>query len=223
MTDVIKGFKGFEKDMTCRGYQFKEGESYHEDGPVKACERGFHFCENPIDIFQYYNPSETIFHEVDGSGKIDKHGEDSKIACSDITIKASISLHNLILAGVDFMFKRKYKSKTSKHSTGYRSASSATGNRSASSATGESSASSATGERSASSATGYSSASVCTGLYSKGMAGKYGCIALAWDNKKEDRVEMRCAEIGCGDGSDGKLKEETWYMLDETGSFVETN
>jgi hypothetical protein len=53
------------------------------------------------------------------------------------------------------------------------------------------------------------------------MAGKYGCIALAWWNKKENRGEMRCAETGCGDGSDGKLKAETWYALDEEGCFVE--
>jgi hypothetical protein len=53
------------------------------------------------------------------------------------------------------------------------------------------------------------------------MAGKYGCIALAWWNKAEDRGEMRCAETGCGDGSDGKLKAEVWYCLDETGVFQE--
>jgi hypothetical protein len=53
------------------------------------------------------------------------------------------------------------------------------------------------------------------------MAGKYGCIALAWWNEKEERCEMRCAETGCGDGSDGKLKAETWYRLDDNGEFVE--
>jgi hypothetical protein len=52
------------------------------------------------------------------------------------------------------------------------------------------------------------------------MAGKYGCVALQWRNKSENRVEMRCAETGCGDGSDGKLKAEVWYRLNENGEFV---
>ena len=253
----ISGFKGFDKDMKCRGFQFTEGETYRHEGEVKACESGFHLCENPIDVFGYYAPGESVYRHATASGQIDTHDDDSKVACSEITIGAAISLHDLIGTGIQFFFSRKYKSKTSKHSTGYssassatgdssassatgdrsassatgdRSASSATGDSSASSATGDSSASSATGDRSASSATGYSSASsatgyssaaVVTGLYGKAMAGKYGCIALAWWNEKEERGEMRCAETGCGDGSDGKLKSEVWYTLDDDGEFVE--
>jgi hypothetical protein len=105
--------------------------------------------------------------------------------------------------------------------TGDSSASSATGYSSASSATGDSSASSATGDSSASSATGDRSASVVTGLDGKARAGKYGCIALAWWNKKAKRSEMRAAEIGCGDGSDGKLKADTWYQVNAKGEFEE--
>ena len=292
---VIHGYKGFDKDMKCRDFQFEENGVYHVE-KAKACEEGFHFCENPIDIFQYYSPADSIFRKVEGSGKTDKHDEDSKIACTDIKIGLSLSLHDFIREGIKFFFeKRSYLKKTSKHSTGYRSASSATGDRSASSATGGRSASSATGDRSASSATGYSSASsatggssassatgyrsassatgyrsassatgdrsassatgysstssatgysstssatgdssassatgysstsVCTGLYSKAMAGKYGCIALAWYNEKEDRSEMKCAETGCGDGSDGKLKADVWYSISDDGQFVEVN
>ena len=264
-SEVISGFKGFNRDMTCRDFQYKEGESYETDS-AEACSKGFHFCENPIDVFGYYAPGESVFHEVVGSGQIDRHDDDSKVACTNIKIGASIKLHDLIDIGIKFFFSRKYEETTSKHSTGdssassatghssassatcyrsassatgdssassatgHRSASSATGDRSASSATGDSSASSATGDSSASSATGYSSASsatgdrsasVCTGLKSKAMAGKYGCIALAWWNEAERRVEMRCAETGCGDGSDGKLKAEVWYRLDDAGRFVE--
>ena len=53
------------------------------------------------------------------------------------------------------------------------------------------------------------------------MAGKYGCIALQWWNEDESRSEMKCAETGCGDGSDGKLKAEVWYRLNENGEFME--
>ena len=76
-------------------------------------------------------------------------------------------------------------------------------------------------DSSASSATGHSSSAVATGLRSKAMAGKHGCIALAWWNDTEERAEMRCAETGCGDGSDGKLKAEVWYRLNKNGEFEE--
>ena len=201
--EKILAYKAFNKDMKCRGFQYKEGETYKHDGRVVPCESGFHSCENPIDIFKYYNPGKNVFHVVEVSGEIARHEEDSKVASSEIKIGVAINLHDLIGASVNFMFARKYIKKTSKHSTGDRSASSATGDSSASSATGD------------------SSASVCTGLHSKAMAGKYGCISLAWWNKKEERGEMRCAETGCGDGSDGKLKAEVFYSLDVHGNFAE--
>jgi hypothetical protein len=215
----INGVKAFNKDLTCRGFKFKEGAAYHHNGPVVACESGFHFCENPLDTFNYYDPSQSIFHKVEGSGDIHRHVDDSKIACSDIKIGAKISLHNLIGESLEFFFSRKYKTKNK--SDGDASIASATGYRSASSATGYSSASSATGYRSASSATGDASIASATGLGCKVMAGKFGVLALQWWNASEKRFEMKCAETGIGDGSDGKLKSETWYNLDDSGEFVE--
>jgi hypothetical protein len=105
--------------------------------------------------------------------------------------------------------------------TGDRGAASATGTCGAASATGDRGAASATGYRGAASATGTCGAASVTGLNGRAQAGKYGCIALAWWNAPADRGEMRCREVGCGDGSDGKLKSDTWYRLDESGAFVE--
>ena len=217
----IHGYKGFDPDMKCRGFQFKEKETYEHSGPVKACESGFHLCENPLDVFNYYPPGTSVFREATASGDIDRHHEDSKVACSKIQIGVSLKLHDFIGAGIKFLFSREYKQETSSHGSGNQSASSATGYRSASSATGNRSASSATGYQSASSATGDSSVAAVVGHKGRAMAGKYGCIALAWWNKMDNRSEMRCSETGCGDGSDGKLKAETWYQLDEDGRFVE--
>ena len=205
---AITGYKGFDKNMQCRGFQFEVGKTYKHDGPAKCCESGFHFCENPLDVFSYYSPGESTFAAVIGSGETATHDEDSKVACTNIKIKAAISLHDFIKASVDFLLSKNKPAE--QHSDG---------NSSASSATGNSSASSATGNRSASSATGDSSASVCTGLESKAMAGKYGCIALAWWNAKKERSEMRCAETG--NGKDGKLKPDAWYTLDKNGNFIE--
>ncbi len=122
--------------------------------------------------------------------------------------------------------------------TGYRGAASATGHRGAASATGHSGAASATGESGAASATGYRGAASATGesgaasatghrgaafvtgLDGRARSGKYGCVALAYWNGAKSRGEMRCREVGCGDGSDGKLKADTWYRLDKSGEFV---
>ena len=78
----MKAYKGFNKDMTCKGFQYEEGKEYAHDGPVKACVSGFHACEDPIDCFRYYDPAESVFHEVEQSGEISKDRYDSKIASS---------------------------------------------------------------------------------------------------------------------------------------------
>jgi hypothetical protein len=91
----------------------------------------------------------------------------------------------------------------------------------AASNSGDYGAASNSGYGGAASSTKDCTAAISTGLDSRAMAGRYSCIALAWWNKKENRGEMRCAEIGCGDGSDGKLKAVVWYRLDDAGNFIE--
>ena len=203
MPETITGYKGFDQNMRCRGYQYEGGEEYIHEGSAVACQSGFHFCENPLDVFGYYSPGESVFHAVEGSGQIAKHNDDSKVSCTKIKVGPRLSLHDFIGASIKFLFSREYEASGSKHVEGHRSASSATGDRSASSATGD------------------ASAAVVTGPLGKAMAGKYGCVALGWWNDEEKRSEMRCAETGCGDGSDGKLKAETWYQLNDNGEFEE--
>lgn len=81
-------------------------------------------------------------------------------------------------------------------------------------------AASATGYRGAASATGYSGAAIA-GYCGRARAGKFGCVAIAWWNESEKRQEMRCREVGCGDGTDGKLKACVWYRLNPAGEFIE--
>ena len=157
----MKAYKGFNKDMTCHGFQYKEGEIYHED-EAKCCERGFHACEYPLDCLSYYSPANSEYHEVDVSGKISKIAEanDSKFCGTDIKVGAKLSIAGLVKAAIDFTF---LKAKNEEHATGDRGSSSATGYCGASSATGYCGASSATGYGGASSATGYCGASSATG------------------------------------------------------------
>ena len=128
----MKAFKGFKKDLTCRGFQYEEGKEYHTER-AECCEEGFHACEYPLDCFGYYNPAESVFHEVELSGNMDKKNDDTKVCATDIKIGARISIAGLVKAAIDFTMSKVNKEKESYESHGFASA---TGNCGASSATG---------------------------------------------------------------------------------------
>ena len=182
---VIKSYKGFNKDMTCRGFQYEEGKDYETDR-AEACETGFHACEYPLDCFGYYSPSKSVLHEVTQSGELSYHNDDSKVASTKIHIGARISIAGMVKAAIEFTMSRIKPEANSdeRHgassATGYKGASSATGYYGASSATGCKGASSATGDYGASSATGDYGASVVTGYQSVSYAGNETAIAVAW-------------------------------------------
>ena len=168
MGNAVKSYKGFNKDMTCRGFQYEEGKEYEEES-VEVCDHGFHACEYPLDCLNYYSPNESVYHEVEQSGEIQKHNDDTKVASTKIKIGAEISIAGLVKAAIEYTVKRVNKEAESDENhgassaTGNCGASSATGNCGASSATGNCGASSATGDCGASSATGYKGASSATG------------------------------------------------------------
>ena len=99
-------FKGFDKNFKCRDFQFEIGKSYTHSGKVKACESGFHSCEYPLDIFNYYNPCSSMFAMVEASGEIDKDDDDSKIASKNIFIKKEIDLHELISEAIKYTISK---------------------------------------------------------------------------------------------------------------------
>ena len=164
----MKAFKGFNKDLTCRGYQYEEGKEFHTER-AECCDTGFHACEYPLDCFGYYDPAHSVFHEVELSGEMDKSGDNTKVCATDIKIGARLSIAGLVKMAIDFTMSKVNKEAGSdeRHgfasATGYKGASSATGDCGASSATGYKGASSATGDYGASSATGYKGASSATG------------------------------------------------------------
>ena len=166
MGEVIKSYKGFNKNMTCRGFQYEEGKEYEEES-VEVCDHGFHACEYPLDCLNYYSPNESVYHEVEQSGEIQKHNDDTKVASTKIKIGAEISIAGLVKAAIEYTVKRVNKEAESDENHG---ASSATGYKGASSATGDYGASSATGDYGASSATGNCGASSATGDYGASSA-----------------------------------------------------
>ena len=176
MMEKITSYKGFNKDMTCRDFQYKEGESYEEPS-AKACERGFYAYEYPLDCLDYYSPNESVYHVVEQSGEISRHSDDTKVASTKIKIGAEINIAGLVKAAIEYTMKRVNPEAKADERQG---ASSATGDYGASSATGYKGASSATGDYGASSATGNCGASSATGYKGTSSAGDPESVAVAW-------------------------------------------
>lgn len=128
----MKAFKGFNKDLTCRGFQYEEGKDFHTER-AECCEEGFHACEYPLDCFGYYSPAQSVFHEVELSGDMDRRSDDTKVCATDIKIGARISIAGLVKAAIEFIMSKVNKEKESYEDHGFASA---TGNCGASSATG---------------------------------------------------------------------------------------
>ena len=212
----ITAYKGFNTDLTCRDFQFQIGETYTHEGKVKACASGFHACENPLDVFNYYNPT-SRFAIVECSGEINKESNvDSKIACGSIHIKAEIGLTTLISKAVDLILS-KIKWDTAKESnTGDKSAATNTGDSSAATNTGDSSAATNTGDRSAAEVTGAHSIAAALGYSSKAKAGESGAIVCVYRNDDYELIHIRASKVG-----DNGIEAGKWYTLDENGEFIE--
>ncbi|EHB9503350.1 hypothetical protein JT904_002497 [Salmonella enterica] len=167
MTKEIVTFKGFNKDLTCRDFQFAIGETFHHDGKVEACGSGFHACECPFDVFSYYPPAESRYAETISFGVIDREEEgDTKIASASITIKAELTLPQFIQRGIEWIWSKIDKSLEQQIMTGDWSAATNTGNWSAATNTGDWSAATNTGNWSAATNTGNWSAATNTGNWS---------------------------------------------------------
>ena len=192
--NIIRGFKGFDKDLKCRGFQYEVGKDYKQEGKAKCCENGFHFCENPFDVFGYYSPSDSRYCEVEGDENIDKAKDDSKVATSHIHISAEIGLNGLIKAGVKFILdKVNFKDEKSTN-TGYYSAATNTGNQSAATVVGK------------------DSVAIVTGRDGRAR-GALGCwIVLTergdWDGNVYPIKEVKAFKV---DGVN--IKENTFYRL----------
>ena len=215
MEQKTKGYKGFDKELKCREFQYKVGETYKTDN-AEVCETGFHFCENPFDVFSYYPPScekgVNRFCEVEGGGKIDKDCDGSKIACSEIKIGAEIKLDGIINAGVKFILDKVKWVNNKDTNTGYRSVATNTGDYSAATNTGNRSAATNTGNRSAASVEGKESIAIATGKDSRAK-GALGCwIVLAerdeWNGESYPILNVKAFKV-----DNLQVKADTYYML----------
>ena len=247
MSEVIKSYKGFNRDLTCRGKQYEVGKEYEEDR-AQSCECGMHACEYPLDCFSYYDPAHSVYYEVEQSGDLSRRGDDSKVASTKMKIGAEINIAGMVKASINYIRERIKEEKGSDDdygaslATGDYGASSATGDYGASSATGYKGASLATGDYGASSATGYCGASSATGYKGASSAKDPESIAIAWGYKgrvsgvkgsflvladwegdeseywKPYTWKLKGAKMVRVDGE--HIKENTWYTM-RNGKIVE--
>ena len=238
----IRAYKAFDKNLQCRGFQFEVGQTYEHDGPVKACESGFHACENPLDVWNYY-PLDSRYAVVELGGDISRHDDDSKIAAARITISAEIALPQIISDGVAYLmglckdaFALKpgvdasgYGSKLAASgddsqlaASGYGSQLAASGNDSQLAASGDYSQLAASGNNSKLAASGYGSKLAASGencvcvaasLGSTARAGAGGAIALTYNDG--DRCRIAVAYVG----EDG-IEPNVDYRVTDAGEFV---
>ena len=217
----MKSYKGFNKDMTCRDFQYEEGKEYEETA-AEVCETGFHSCEYPLDCFHYYDPAHSVYHEVEADGEIDKADDNTKLASTKLKIGAELSIAGLVKASIEYTIKRTKKEAGDTEPCG---ASSATGYRGASSATGNYGASSATGYKGASSADNATAVAIAWGAYSKakGVIGSH-LVFADWEyNGDADDYDYEKADAGIDSWTfkgakmvrvDGEtIKENTWYTI----------
>ncbi len=215
----MRAFKGFNKDLTCRGYQYEEGKEFHTER-AECCDTGFHACEYPLDCFGYYDPAHSVYHEVELSGEMDKSGDNTKVCATDIKIGARLSIAGLVKMAIDFTMSKVNKEAGSDERHGFASA------------TGDYGASSATGYKGASSVSDPTGVAVAWGHEARAKGCKGAHLILSdWkyvgarysdgdymDPYDKESWELTGAKMVVVDGE--KIKEDTYYRCIE-GEIVE--
>lgn len=220
---AIKSYKGFDKNLRCRGFQYKIGGIYEMDGKIKMRNRGFHACESPFDVFDYYTMIDSRFCEVEQDGNISKWDRGTKICSSKIKIKAELKLADMINLGVEWLKEitspEKIKTSIKDNSSGNyaKIGSSGDGAQIGSSSDGAKISSSGYGAKINS--TGEDCVIMCAGINSVAKASKGSWVTLSeWSYSEEkQRYIPICVKTEFVDGE--KIKADTYYSL-KGGEFL---
>lgn len=206
---VITSYKAFDKNMQCRGFQYEVGKEYEMDGEIKCCNRGFHACKSPMEVWDYYDMLNSRFAEVEQSGKIDKEDNSTKVCSSKIKISAELKLADIIKLGVEWIkdVTSPYKVKTTDKLVDN---------------SGDSAQIGSSGDSAQIDSTGEDSVVMCAGNKSRAKAKVGSWITLAeWEwNDEKNRYVPVCVKTEYVDGD--RIKADTWYQLKD-GEFIEVN
>ena len=249
MSEKIIAYKAMDKNMQCRGKQYEVGKTYTEP-EADCCRAGMHACENPLDVLHYYPlKGSPRFFEVECGGNVDKSGEDSKLACTELTVKGEVNFAGLVKATVNAVFNRVkgkehfssgYSStagssgySSTAGSSGDSSTAGSSGDSSTAGSSGDSSTAGSSGDYSTAGSSGYSSTAAATGAYCSAKADGKDSIAVANGARSKARGAMGCYLVLTEYDNDGgmicakmarvdgsAIKENVWYTL-KNGEFVE--
>ena len=207
--NVIKSYKGFDKDFKCKDFQYEVGKEYEIEGEIKCCERGFHACESPMEVFDYYDMFNSRFAEVEQSGQIDKKDDNksTKICSSRIKIKAELNLEDIINIGIEWLkditSSSKVKADTYLNDNG-----------------GDNAKIGSSGYYAQINSTGEYSVIMCAGKNSavKAKAGSWITLSEWVYDEEKGRTIPKCVKTEYVDGT--RIKADTWYKLID-GEFTE--
>ena len=217
----IIAYKGFDKDFKCRDFQYEVGKTYEMDGNIKCCGRGFHACESPMDVFDYYDMLTSRFAEVEQSGEIDKVDNSTKICSSRIKIKAELKLADIINLGVEWLKEitapSKIKANNSSNDGNYAKIGSS-GDSAQIGSSGDSAQIGSSGNYAKIDSSGRNSVVMCAGCDSKAKAAIGSWITLAEWKNVEGSWKPICVKTEQVDGE--RIKADTYYKLID-GKFKE--
>jgi hypothetical protein len=200
----MKMYKGFDENLKCRDFQFEVGKEYEEE-KAELCNLGFHACEFPLDVLNYYPPSTSRFCEVELDANEEKNDKDTKRVGKRIAIKAEIGLPGLIKAGVEYIEERVDWGNAAAINTGDRSAAINTGFQSVAINTGFRSAAINTGDRSVATNTGFRSAAINTGDRSVATNTGFQSVAINTRDRSAATAEGK-ESVAIATGRNAKAK-----------------
>ena len=231
---VITSYKAFDKNMQCRNFQYEVGKEYEMDGEIKCCNRGFHACKSPMEVWDYYDILNSRYAEVEQSGKIDEEENSTKVCSSHIKIKAELKLADIIKVGVEWLKDITSPSKVNADgalndngdrkkqigSIGDYAQIGSSGDSAKIGSSGDSAKIGSIGNYAKIGSTGEDSVIMCAGNSSIAKAKVGSWITLAewkWSYEKNHNVPV-CVKTEYVDGDN--IKADTWYQL-RNGKFVE--
>ena len=217
---AIKSYKGFDKNLKCRDFQYEIGKEYEMDGEIKVCSRGFHACESPFDVFDHYPMIESRFCEVEQDGNISKEDRGTKICSSKIKIKAELKLADMIYLGVEWLKEitspEKIKTSIKDNSSGDDAKIGSSGNYAQIGSSGNYAKIGSSGNYAKIGSSGYGAKIGSSGNYAKiGSSGDGAQIGSSGNYAQIDSTGEGCVIMCAGINSVAKASKGSWITLSE--------
>ena len=214
---LLKAFKGFDKRLRCRGFQYEVGKEYQEQ-EAALCRKGFHACENPLDTFRYYPPTDSRYCEVEIDDNGQRNSDDSKVCGEKIKIGAEIGLDGVIKAGVQDIFET-CEGSAEDHASGVRGNAAASGWRGNAAASGDMGNAAVSGMRGNAAASGWRGNAAASGMRGNAaVSGVRGTATVTGRDGRASALGEQCIAVAWGNNSLAKGTLGNWIVVSERGS-----